>query len=336
MKKCVTISIIALFMVSSFAQMTFGYSPEVSNKELIVENYNYDRYLLPEFYDCYDIDEISDYVAHRTSPVLSNFKNIKSEKTSNSEQSPQPLDGPMDSPWPVYCHDTRHTGRSPYSTVDTWDKIWDFETYGWAKGGPTIDKDGIIYIGAYSLYAVYSNGTMKWKYDTIFSIESVPAIDENGVIYFGVIYGEPNYLYAVYPNGTLKWKYSTGELASIFSSPAIGDDGTIYFGSGGGNPPTGCIRALNPDGTLKWIYDTNHVVYSSPAIGLDGTIYCGSHDCNVYALYPNNGTLKWKFTTGNWVHGSPAIGDDGTVYIGSDDGYLYALYPNNGTMKWQW
>ena len=314
--------------------------PQSKDKNVINRVHNkfsdFDKYFFPESYSSekhrFKID-VND-VKSEVSTFLKEADELHSiEKIGFLPRAS--CGGLMNSPWPMHGHDVHHTGRSPYSTVDTWDKIWDFETYGWAKGGPTIDKDGIIYIGAYSLYAVYSNGTMKWKYDTIFSIESVPAIDENGVIYFGVIYGEPNYLYAVYPNGTLKWKYSTGELASIFSSPAIGDDGTIYFGSGGGNPPTGCIRALNPDGTLKWRYDTNHVVYSSPAIGLDDTIYCGSHDCNVYALYPNNGTLKWKFTTGNWVHGSPAIGDDGTVYIGSDDGYLYALYPNNGTMKWQ-
>jgi len=90
--------------------------------------------------------------------------------------------GLMNSSWSMYCHDTHHSGRSPYSTVDTWNEIWNLETYGWAEGGPTIDKNGTIYIGAYSLYAVYPNGTLKWKYDTIFSIVSSPAIDENACV----------------------------------------------------------------------------------------------------------------------------------------------------------
>jgi outer membrane protein assembly factor BamB len=240
--------------------------------------------------------------------------------------------GPKDSPWPMYCHDTRHTGRSPYSTVDTWDEIWKFETYGWAEGGPVIDEEGIIYIGAYSLYAVYPNGTLKWEYGAIFTIASAPAIDKNGVIYFGTIYGNP-YLFAVYTNnGTLKWKYFVGD--NIFSSPAIGDGGTIYFGSGGDYPPTGRINALYPNGTLKWEYETTHVVYSSPAIGEDGTIYCGSHDTYLYALYPNNGTLKWRYKTGGWIRTSPCIGDDGTIYVVSLDGDLHAVNPD-GTLKWK-
>jgi outer membrane protein assembly factor BamB len=235
--------------------------------------------------------------------------------------------GLMNSSWPMYCHDSKHTGRSPYNTSNNLGvEIWNYETYGPAESGPSIDKDGTIYIGGYYLYAIYPNGTLKWAYPTIFSIVSTPAIDENGVIYFGTIYGEPSYLYALYPNGTLKWKWSGG---SVFGSPVIGDDGTIYFG--GDNH---CINALYPNGTLKWKYQTGHVVYSSPAVSQDGTIYCGSHDTYLYALYSNNGTLKWRFKTGDWIRVSPCIADDGTIYCVSLDNFLYAIYPN-GTMKWK-
>ncbi|MGF3555040.1 MAG: PQQ-binding-like beta-propeller repeat protein, partial [Thermoplasmatota archaeon] len=75
---------------------------------------------------------------------------------------------------------------------------------------------------------------------------------------------------------------------------------------------------------MRWRYQAGDVVYSSPAIGDDGTVYCGSHDCYLYALYPDNGTLKWRYGTGNWIRVSPCIGDDGTIYVVSLDNYLYA------------
>lgn len=236
----------------------------------------------------------------------------------------------MDSPWPMYCHDVRHTGRSPYSTVNTTGvEIWRVGAGGPACGGPTIDKDGTIYIGSYSLIAFYPNGTLKWRFNTTFSIVCAPAIAEDGTIYFGTIYEDSNRFYALHPNGTVKWTYPI-PAADFFSSPAIGPDGTIYVGTGDAKS----IHALTPNGTLKWVFYTNHVVYSSPAIGDDGIVYCGSHDTYLYALYPDNGTVKWKYQTGNWIRVSPCIGDDGTIFVVSLDGYLHAVLPN-GTMKWK-
>ena len=234
----------------------------------------------------------------------------------------------MDPAWPMYCHDVRHTGRSPYSTAGNHGtEKWRFGIGDIVWGGPVIDYEGIIYVGAETLYAFYLNGTLKWKYDGWIRTEaSAPAIDGNGVLYVGNIWGS-TCLYAIYTyNGTLKWKFPAG---GIWSSPAIGNDGSIYFGS-----DDNYIYALYSDGTLKWAYKTGLVVYSSPAIGLDGTIYCGSHDGNLYAFYPDNGTLKWKYQTGDWIGRGPCIADDGTIYFGSWDGYLYAVYPN-GTLKWK-
>jgi len=304
--------------------MVIGYDISIYDDEMLSDKYDFDRYLYPEFYDCYDLDEIPDSEKYNFRERLDNY-NIQPEIVINPDKKLQPVDiTPMESPWPMHGHNAQHTGRSPYSTIDTWDEIWKFRTDGWAMSSPSIDKNETIYIGAYNFYAVNPNGTLKWMYDTGGVIESCcPAIDENGIIYVGAYN-----LYAFYPNGILKWKYPA---SGIVSSPVIGYDGSIYFA----DTNNWNIKALNPDGTLKWSYHTNHVIYSSPAIGIDGTVYCGSHDNYIYALYSNNGTLKWKYNTGSWVHGSPTIASDGTVYIGSDNGYLYAFYPNNGTVKWK-
>ena len=189
---------------------------------------------------------------------------------------------------------------------------------------PAIGPDGTIYVGSQDdyLYAVNSNGTLKWRLQTGGVVRSSPAIGPDGTIYVG---SYDNRLYAINPSGTVKWYYITG--SNIPSSPAIAADGTIIFGSSDKK-----IYALNPDSTLKWSYTTSGEIYSSPTIAPDGTVYCGSNDDYLYALTAD-GVLKWRYPTSRDIQGSPAIAADGTIYFGSLNGILYALNPDS-TLKW--
>ena len=326
-KRYLVVCVFFLLVISTLDLLSFGH--KLSKKENLVENYVYDRYLYPEYYDCYNASEITGY-----SPIsvyeCNDFIDTGSEKVNILKETPKPLNGsPMDSPWPMYCHDVRHTGRSPYSTINSQDEIWRFKEHMnyFVLGSPIVSNDGTVYFGGLSyFYALYPNGTLKWRYDEIGSyVWSAPAIDENGIIYVGDGHG---FLHAINPDGSKKWsRYFANDIGS---SPAIGDDGTIYFGDS-----DNYINALySSNGSVKWRYKTGLVVYSSPAIGEDGTIYCGSHDTYLYALYPNNGTLKWRYKTGNWIRTSPCIADDGTIYVVSLDNYLHAVNPN-GTRKWR-
>jgi len=269
--------------------------------------------------------------------------------------------------WPMFHHDLKHTGRSPYLGPQTNAVKWSYQTGDWVESSPAIGSDGTIYVGSDNdnLYAINSNGTLKWSYQTGSWVESSPAIGSDGTIYVGSIDGN---LYAINPSGNLKWSYQTGNIvassptigsdgtiyieswpgklyainpngtlkwssniACLYSSPAIGSDGTIYAGAFHG------FYALNPDGSLKWSYNTSDEFFSSPAVGSDGTIYVGSIDGNLYAIKDNgtSSTLKWSYQTGEPVFCSPAIGSDGTVYVGSYDGKLYAINPD-GTLKWSY
>jgi len=243
------------------------------------------------------------------------------------------VNGPMDSAWPMKCHDLHHTSRSPYSTASvTGLEKWRFRCGG-VDGSPIIGDDGTIYFGDKDrdIYAIYPNGTLKWTYHTGGWITSAPALAEDGTLY---VTSWDDSLYAFnFTTGVRKWRF--GAKGSISSSPAIAEDGTVYFGTMGWPDDGDCnIYAVNPNGTLNWLYHTEYKITSDPAVGDDGTIYCGSGDTYFYALY-SNGTLKWRFKTGDVVKAPPSIAVDGTVYIGSFDDYLYALYPNNGTMKWK-
>ena len=313
-RKGLTVGLILLFIVSIVVPMVIG---NISNPMEKYNKYDFDRYHISEVYN--NEEQIRRNLVPDT---ITSDASVSSKETT----SPSNVLGPMNSSWPMYCHDVRHTGQSQYNTLNTTGvEKWRMPLTGWAEGSPAIDKNDVVYIGCDDLYAIYPNGSIKWRFPIDGSIWSAPAIDENGVIYVGTIWS--NYFYAINPNGSLKWIYGTGGW--IYSSPVIGNDGTIYFGD-----EDAYINALFPNGTLRWRYQTLGAVLSSPAIGDDGTIYCGSHDSGLYALYPNNGTVKWRFGTGGWVRTAPCIARDGTIYCVSLDNYLYAVYPN-GTMKWR-
>ena len=230
--------------------------------------------------------------------------------------------------WPMFHYNAQRTGQCPYDTSKNNGTLkWKYETGDVIYSAPAIASDGTIYVGSedHYLYAIGSNGMLKWKFKTEGGVNS-PAIDHNGTIYVG---SDVN-LYAINPDGTLKWKFKTDN--TVASSPAIGSNGMIYVSSF-----DRYLYAISPDGTLKWKFKIGELVgwyQSSPAIGLDGTIYVGSWDSCLYAIYPN-GTLKWKFKTDSTiVLSSPAIGLDGTIYVGSNDNYFYAINPD-GTLKWK-
>ncbi len=328
MKKGLVLGIIALFIVSTVSPMVIG---------LKLDNVDVERDELLDNLAFYCLDASggnAKYEFYKEYFQRDNSEIADLEEVTIPVESPQTgvSSGPMDSPWPMKCHDLHHTSRSPYSTANvTGLEKWRFrsEWYGTVESSAVIDMDGTIYFGTMGsdskVYALFPNGTKKWSYNVGLMIWSTPAIAEDGTIY---VTSYDDYLHAVNPNGTLKWKFDAGD--SISSSPAIAEDGTIYFGTMlSGNR----IYAVNPNGTEKWHYTTGYIITSDPAIGDDGTIYIGSGDKYLYALYPN-GTLQWRFRTGDYVKGHPSIADDGTIYFPSTDDYLYALYPN-GTLKWK-
>ena len=339
LKYTVVFGIVSLIMFSSMSSLSIGYMDDISNNDvmsIMERHYNFYRYnknypetvydlgaLLNHYdfsKDIFSSDEIS--IGGRTHPE-SNYGTFNGKPIATRND-------PMDSSWPMKCHDNRHTGRSPYSTAgNNGAELWKFKSISWIEDGMAIDDDGTIYFGDYwgYFYAISSDGLLEWEFKTGESITSCPAIAEDGTIYIG---SWDHHLYALFPDGSLKWEVDVDE--TIASSPAIAADGTIYFGTMKGFDE-GEIIAVNPDGTIKWVYSTGYYITSDPAIGADGTVYIGSGDTYFYALYPN-GTLRWEFKTGHYIKGPPSIAEDGTIYIGSWDDYLYALN-QDGSMKWK-
>ena len=343
-KNILILGIISLFILSAIAPLTTGVDSERVEVDIELERMLDKLHFICTGSDDFNSGKYDYYKAQLLNRYSSDFSNdeivVESGKKDLTLTVKPQLSliisngGPMNSPWPIKCHNLHHTCQSPYNTVDTYTEKWRFYSSGWVEDTPVIDNDGIIYFaGEYNyldhIYAIYPNGTEKWKYKTnALILGSSPAIADDGTIYVGD-WGHK--LNAIDSNGTLKWKFQAGD--TVASSPVIAEDGSIYFGVMGPGE-NGRIFAVYPNGTEKWHYDTGYWITSDPCIGDDGTVYIGSGDDYFYAMNPD-GTLKWRFKTGQYVKGPPSIADDGTVYIGSYDGYLYALFPSNGTMKWK-
>lgn len=125
------------------------------------------------------------------------------------------------------------------------------------------------------LYAINSDGTLRWSLETDSAIITAPVIASNGNMYVG----SHKNLYSFSPNGQLLWNFTTNEC---FSSPAIGEDGTLYAGSFDGK-----LYAINANGNVKWSYGIGEEIpfkaVRSPAIGIDGTIYVAAGS-KLYAI----------------------------------------------------
>ena len=104
------------------------------------------------YYDGYGSSKFEHYKEY--------FQQDKSEIADLEEitipvESPQTIvsSGPMDSAWPMKCHDTHHTSRSPYSTADiTSAEKWRYMTNSWIEDTPVIDSNGIIYVGSFDIF----------------------------------------------------------------------------------------------------------------------------------------------------------------------------------------
>ncbi|HWR26835.1 MAG TPA: PQQ-binding-like beta-propeller repeat protein [Candidatus Thermoplasmatota archaeon] len=305
----------------------------VPNVSTIEENKGDDEVELWEYLNDWSVH--SDDSNSRIEPICSIVQSGESVVNRN-HQGFEPIDGPMNSPWPMFGHDVIHTCRSTISTINiTGTEIWRKceNRSGSFWGSPLIDNNNIIYFGACAdsaLNAFYPNGTRKWRYISDGSVWATPAIAEDGTIIFPT-WGGYSTVHAVYPNGTVKWTYRDGYEAHSLSSPAIGNDGTIYFGTD--HYPNYNIYAINANGTLQWKYSTGFITNGAPAIGSDGTIYIGSGDHHLYAMNPN-GTLRWRFDAGSDIKGAATIVSDGTIYIPAFNGYFYALAPN-GMLLWK-
>lgn len=224
----------------------------------------------------------------------------------------------QDSPWPVYRHDLKHTGRTPYKFSDS----------GTGK-------------------VIRTN----WKFKCDGSIYSSAAIDKDGKIYFGCSFGilesSEGYFYSLDPDGTLNWKFKAD--SGIMSSPCIMESGHVFFICNNSPPPydpsEGYLYCLNPDGTLRWkkLIHNQPVSYSSPIVTEEGEIILAvgaigyGYQTMVYS-FNVNGKTNWTClplgSANSLVNNSPAVDNNGFIYITSEDSWLNKIDKNGNLVEW--
>ncbi|HVN63988.1 MAG TPA: PQQ-binding-like beta-propeller repeat protein, partial [Candidatus Binataceae bacterium] len=164
--------------------------------------------------------------------------------------------------------------------ADAYSPNWTFAIGAGASGMtwrsvPALGTSGVVYVTSADgdLYAVNSDGSLRWKVADGGMAGSSPAIGPDGTIY--VSFGE---LFALADGGpgavSRKWQFR----AKGTSDPAVGADGTIYVGSSDRH-----LYAINPNGSKRWKSKAGGAV-GSPVIGGDGTVYANAADGYLYAF----------------------------------------------------
>jgi len=226
---------------------------------------------------------------------------------------------------------------------------------------PAIAPDGTIYAGSGngSLYAITTNGILKWKFQTGGALTASPAIGSDGTVYIG---SADRQFYAINPDGSLKWIFPT--KTNFTSSAAIGADGTIYAAGtnqdkivfpctshsscattttqvcGPGLPscPTGqiCVVSSCAIPTEQACSENNPCPTGQTCVAGQPAAFTVTTQLGaLFAINPN-GTTKWiagLFNTtipgvlntplSGFVRSSPAVAPDGTIYVGSQGDFAF-------------
>jgi len=221
--------------------------------------------------------------------------------------------------WPMFHHDSNHTGYSTSTGPSTNNILWTYHT-GSGVDSPSV-VGGFVYVGSYDgqVYCLNAiTGALVWNCTIGAEVESSPAV-VGGLVYMGSGFPNDSVCCLNAATGALVWNYTTG--SALDSSPAI-VSGFVYVGSDDWN--VYCLNATS--GAFVWSYTTGYVWISSPAVA-GGLVYVGSYDCSTYCLNAATGAPLWSYeTSGGWS--SPAV-VNGVDYVESEDGNIYAFGPSS-------
>ncbi|MFX1486859.1 MAG: PKD domain-containing protein, partial [Promethearchaeota archaeon] len=260
-----------------------------------------------------------------------------------------------ESPWPMFQHDARHTGRSPFAGPQVLNDpntqvqvLLEGDSADDYFGTPVIGSDGTLYLAAKitkegqtkeGLWAFTKEGNQKWFYPAG-GISSMPTLWEPG----NTVYVACGGLLAIDSNnGSLKWS-KTGFSASAQQNLVVSEDGIVYFLAGIPEQPSDWgLYAIDDEGQVLWVCPIiGH--HTDLTIAENGAIYFGYG--NTLFTLNADGALMWQRSFGGEV-GTPSIADDGAIYVrvwaekySEKSGWWYpcfhAVDPNNPEEdKWE-
>ena len=113
------------------------------------------------------------------------------------------------------------------------EKQWEYNLPDAAINRPSLANDGTIFIACAdkNLYAINTDGSLKWTYNSNGFISSPATIDAAGSIYFGTVSDSSKLIISVSSQGQLIWEFP---LRLGHGQPVIDADGTLYIGTADG------------------------------------------------------------------------------------------------------
>lgn len=227
------------------------------------------------------------------------------------------------------CHSEQSNSRNLYLVkLDlAGNIIWKYDLSEYHKGtkgtfSPNISIDGktIFISGAdSSLFAINTNGNLKWKLSTSPEFYNGElSISPNGESIYLVT--NENRLVSVDTSGVLNWSFYIGTPSSVgwnghnyhetsLSAPTIDSDGNIYTYSNLG------MHSISPEGYLRWEYPmTNFSLdYNNGiTIGPFGGIFMTSFP--KIAVFNFDGSLRWEKSY--WNQNRFILDRQGNSYLG--------------------
>jgi outer membrane protein assembly factor BamB len=219
-------------------------------------------------------------------------------------------------------------------------KIWNYTTSGWVMSTPAY-YNGTIYVGSgqwpqgeKKIYAIYTNGSLRWSYTTGDNLGLSSPVISDGILYMGGHDGTLRALYA--SNGTQIWTYKNGcGGGNLYIENAASVIDNLIYASNNCNGLQ--IRNIK-DGSF-----VANVKYGSGfSAAIDGDVIYSIDLDKVYASNRFNGTTIWNasMSAGSEEQQTgPAIAY-GMVYAGDEfqsgvgTAKFYAFNKTDGSQIW--
>jgi len=217
---------------------------------------------------------------------------------------------------------------------------WRFQADGdYIPTRPAIASDGTVYTqDVYGhLYALSSDGGLKWIFNAPGTGHDGISIGGDGTIYIG----NTTSIFALDANGAVRWRFDQNPGAFILLGPNVGPDDNIYaVGTQGMG-----VFSLTPQGALRWSLTEN---YSRPIVTMEEIVFGPLLQSRLY--FHANDHLRGVALDGSPVFTfvdhldtsqgiqQPTVAPDGSVYSNlftyPGPGIVLGKIDKNGSESW--